>query len=44
MKCGYPYLIIDTEAVDFRTGEGLESVVTDIIRTVPGTGKLFENH
>jgi len=42
MKCGYPYLIIDTEAVDFRTGDGLEHVVAGIIRTVPGTERLFE--
>lgn len=42
MKCGFPYLIIDTEAVDFREGEGLEHVVENIIRTVPGTAKLFE--
>ena len=41
MKCGFPYLIIDTEAVDFRTEDGLEQVVTDIVRTVPGTEKLF---
>ena len=41
MKCGFPYLIVDTEAIDFRTQEGLEQVVTDIIRTVPGTEKLF---
>ena len=42
MKCGFPYLIVDTEAVDFRTADGLEQVVTDIIRTVPGTQSLFE--
>ena len=42
MKCGFPYLIIDTEAVDFRTGDGLENVVADIIRSVPGTRMLFE--
>jgi deoxyadenosine/deoxycytidine kinase len=41
MKCGFPYLIIDTEAVDFRTDDGLEQVVADIVRTVPGTAKLF---
>jgi deoxyadenosine/deoxycytidine kinase len=41
MKCGFPYLIVDTEAVDFRTADGLEQVVTDIIRTVPGTKSLF---
>ena len=42
MKCGYPYLIIDTEAIDFRSGEGLEQVVEGIVRTVPETGGLFE--
>jgi deoxyadenosine/deoxycytidine kinase len=41
MKCGFPYLIIDTEAVDFRTKDGLEQVVADIIRSVPGTERLF---
>ena len=42
MKCGHPYLIIDTEAVDFRTNEGLEQVVEGIIDTVPETTRLFE--
>ena len=42
MKCGFPYLVIDTEAVDFRTEEGLEQVVADIVKTVPGTGRLFQ--
>jgi len=41
MKCGYPYLIIDTEAVDFRTGKGLERVIEGIISRVPGTERLF---
>jgi len=41
MKCGYPYLIIDTEEIDFRTEEGLEKVVEGIIRSVPGTERLF---
>ncbi len=41
MKCGFPYLIIDTEAIDFRTGDGLEQVVEGIIGRVPGTGRLF---
>jgi hypothetical protein len=41
MKCGFPYLIIDTEVVDFRTDEGLEQVVADIVRTVPDTERLF---
>jgi deoxyadenosine/deoxycytidine kinase len=42
MKCGHPYLIIDTEAIDFRTAAGLEEVVEGIIRSVPGTKRLFE--
>ena len=42
MKCGYPYLIVDTEAIDFRTPAGLEQVVERIIQTVPGTRRLFE--
>ncbi len=42
MKCGFPYLIIDTEAVDFRTEDGLEEVIRGIIETVPGTKGLFE--
>lgn len=41
MKCGYPYLIIDTEEIDFRTEEGLEEVVEGIIRSVPATQRLF---
>ena len=42
MKCGHPYLIIDTEAIDFRTEAGLEQVVKGIIDAVPGTRRLFE--
>ena len=42
MKCGLPYLIIDTEAIDFRTDDGLEQVVAGIIDAVPGTRRLFE--
>jgi len=42
MKSGFPYLIIDTEAVDFRTDEGLERVVEGIVRKVPGASELFE--
>jgi deoxyadenosine/deoxycytidine kinase len=42
MKSGFPYIIIDTEAIDFRTEGGLEQVVADIIRTVPGTATLFD--
>ena len=42
MKCGFPYLIVDTEAIDFRTEEGLEQVVEGIVRTVPGTRRLFD--
>ena len=42
MKCGLPYLIIDTEAIDFRTPEGLEEVVEGIVGSVPATRGLFE--
>ena len=42
MKCGYPYLIVDTEAIDFRTDDGLEQVVAGIINAVPGTRRLFK--
>ena len=42
MKCGFPYLIIDTEAIDFRTEDGLEQVVEGIVKRVPGSGRLFE--
>lgn len=42
MKCGFPYLIIDTEAIDFRTKAGLEQVIEGIISRVPGTRSLFE--
>ena len=41
MKCGHPYLIIDTEEIDFRTELGLEKVVEGIIRSVPATKGLF---
>jgi hypothetical protein len=41
MKCGYPYLIIDTEAIDFRTDEGLEKVIEGITYRAPGTKRLF---
>lgn len=41
MQCGYPFLIIDTEEIDFRTEEGLEQVVNGIINSVPGTQSLF---
>ena len=41
MKCGFPYLIIDTESIDFRTPDGLEQVVAGIIRAVPGSRRLF---
>jgi deoxyadenosine/deoxycytidine kinase len=41
MKCGLPYLIIDTEAIDFRTQDGLEQVVEGIVGAVPGTAELF---
>jgi deoxyadenosine/deoxycytidine kinase len=42
MKCGHPYLIVDTEEIDFRTETGLEQVVEGIIDAVPGTRRLFE--
>lgn len=42
MKCGHPYLIIDTEEIDFRKKDGLEQVIEGIIRSVPGTRRLFE--
>ena len=42
MKSGFPYLIIDTEEIDFRTGEGLEAVVQGIVQQVPGAQTLFE--
>ena len=42
MKSGLPYLIIDTEAIDFRTEGGLEQVIEGIIAAVPGTKRLFE--
>ena len=34
MKCGHPYLIVDTEEIDFRTETGLEQVVEGIIDAV----------
>ncbi|MBT8059031.1 MAG: deoxynucleoside kinase [Gammaproteobacteria bacterium] len=42
MKSGFPYLIIDTEEIDFRTGKGLEAVVQGIVQQVPGAQTLFE--
>jgi deoxyadenosine/deoxycytidine kinase len=42
MKSGFPYLIIDTEAIDFRTEEGLDQVVDGIVRAVPDTRRLFD--
>ncbi len=41
MKSGFPYLIIDTEEIDFRTDEGLERVIEGIVRKVPGSDELF---
>ena len=41
MKCGLPYLIIDTEEIDFRTDEGLEQVIEGIVSKVPGARALF---
>ena len=42
MKSGFPFLIIDTEEIDFRSEEGLEKVVDGIIRAVPGCRDLFD--
>jgi len=42
MKSGFPYIIIDTEVIDFRTEDGLDQVIASIINTVPGTERLFE--
>ena len=42
MKCGLPYLIIDTDEIDVRTEAGLERVVEGIVRKVPGAKALFE--
>ena len=42
MKCGLPYLVVDTEAVDFRAEEGLERVIEGIVDKVPGSRVLFD--
>ena len=42
MKSGFPFLIIDTEEIDFRSEEGLEKVVDGIVRAVPGCRDLFD--
>lgn len=42
MKSELPYVIIDTEAVDYRADEGLERVVEKIVERVPGMRDLFE--
>ena len=42
MKSGFPYLIVDTEAIDFRTEDGLERVVQGIVNTLPGSARLFD--
>jgi deoxyadenosine/deoxycytidine kinase len=42
MKCGYPYLIVDTEAIDARTEAGVEKIVEGIVQKVPGAKALFE--
>jgi deoxyguanosine kinase len=42
MKCGFRYLIIDTEAIDFRTKDGLEQVIEGIVNRVPWCKRLFE--
>ena len=41
MKCGHPYLIVDTESIDTRTDGGLEEVIEGIIKWAPGTERLF---
>ena len=41
LASGFPYLIIDTEEIDFRTEEGLDKVIEGIIHRVPGTQRLF---
>jgi deoxyadenosine/deoxycytidine kinase len=41
MKSGLPYVIIDTEEIDFRTEEGLEEVVRSIVQEIPGAARLF---
>jgi deoxyguanosine kinase len=41
MKSGLPYLIVDTEEIDFRTRKGLDRVIEGIIEKVPGTERLF---
>ena len=33
--------LVDTEAIDFRTEEGLEEVIRGITDTVPGAKRLF---
>lgn len=42
MKSGFPYLIVDTEEIDFRAKDGLTKVVEDIVETVPGMRALFD--
>lgn len=41
MKSGHPFLIIDTDEIDFRTRKGLDRVIEGIIEKVPGTERLF---
>ena len=41
MKSGLPYVIIDTEEIDFLTEDGLEEVVRSIVRELPGASRLF---
>jgi deoxyadenosine/deoxycytidine kinase len=43
MKCGFPYLVIDTESIDLRTKQGLEQVIAGIVEKVPGTQALFND-
>jgi len=42
MKSKLPYVIIDTESVDYRADSGLEQVVDRIVERVPGMRDLFE--
>jgi deoxyadenosine/deoxycytidine kinase len=42
MKSKLPYIIIDSESVDYRSDSGLEQVVESIIEKVPDMRGLFE--
>ncbi|NND44564.1 MAG: deoxynucleoside kinase, partial [Xanthomonadales bacterium] len=41
IKSGHPYLVIDTDEIDFRTDAGLDHVIEGIIEKVPGAERLF---